>query len=160
MIDTSTRVDEVLLSLLDMAHMIVLVCTPTIPSVKNARLVLDLFDQLKYPLEKVTLAVNRVPDDRQGKRSAVSLEKISDFLKRPVTTAIPSNETVVNRAINKAVPVIATDRDKTKSPIKELLELADAVYAKMERKNETQVEEEDESETKMRRSGLSFRLGR
>jgi pilus assembly protein CpaE len=159
-IDTSTRLDEVLLSLLDMAHKIVLVCTPTIPSVKNARLVLDLFDQLKYPLDKVMLAVNRVPDDRQAKRSAVSLEKISDFLKRPVTTAIPSNEMVVNRAINKAVPVIATDRDKTKSPIKELLELADAVYAELEHSKDDVQDEDDAAETKMRRSGLSFRLGR
>ncbi len=158
-VDTSTRLDEVLLNILDMARLIVMVCMPTIPSVKNARLALDLFDQLKYPHDKVMLAVNRVPDDRQGKRSAVSLEKISDFLKHEVTTAIPSNEMVVNRAINKAVPVIATDRDKSKSPIKELLELADAVHDTLE-KEQAPAEEEPELEAKVRRPGLSFRLGR
>ena len=158
-VDTSTRLDEVLLNILDMSRLIVLVCMPTIPSVKNSRLALDLFDQLKYPHDKIMLAVNRVPDDRQAKRSAVSLEKITDFLKHEITTAIPSNEMVVNRAINKAVPVIATDRDKSKSPIKELLELAEAVHDTLEKEQAT-AEEEPEVEAKVRRTGLGFRLGR
>jgi pilus assembly protein CpaE len=159
-IDTSTRLDEVLLNILDMANLILLVCIPTIPSVKNARLAMDLFDKLKYPNDKIMLAVNRVPDDRQAKRSAVSLEKITDFLKHKVTTAIPSNETVVNRAINKAVPVIATDRDKSKSPIKELLELADSVFNKLEHEKPAVDVDENDEETRMRRPGLGFRLGR
>ena len=157
-IDTSTRVDEISLSLFDMASRIIMICTPTIPSVKNARLVLDLFDQLSYPANKVMLAVNRNPDDRQARRSAVSLEKISNFLKRPVIAAIPSNEMVVNRAINKAIPVIASERDKTKSPIKELVELANSVYEELEGKIDEEFEEAEDH--KKRRSGLSLRLGR
>lgn len=157
-IDTSTRLDDISLSLFDMASRVVMLCIPTIPSVKNARLVLDLFDKLSYPSDKVMLAVNRNPDDRQGRRAAVSLEKISDFLKRPVITAIPTSDVMVNRAITKAVPVVASERDKSKSPIKELLELADAVYAELEGAEE--VEEEPEEEPKRRRSGLGLRLSR
>jgi pilus assembly protein CpaE len=156
-IDTSTRLDDISLSLFDIASRIIMVCTPTIPSVKNARLVLDLFDKLNYPAEKVMLAVNRNPDDRQARRAAVSLEKISSFLKRPVVTAIPVNDIIVNRAITKAVPVVASERDKSKSPIKELLELADAVYIELE--GEAEEEEEIEVETKKPRSRLSL-LGR
>jgi septum formation inhibitor-activating ATPase MinD len=118
--------------------------------------VLDLFDQLKYPPEKVMLVVNKVPDDRQARRSAVSLEKISDFLKHQVVSAIPSNEMVVNRAINKAVPVIASERDKTKSPIKELLEMADSVHDSLEGGSEPEIEVEEEP----KRRGLGLRLGR
>ncbi|MAS36160.1 MAG: hypothetical protein CL610_19295 [Anaerolineaceae bacterium] len=157
-IDTSTRLDDLLLALFDLSAKIVMVCTPTIPSVKNVRLVLDLFDKLKYPLDKVMLAVNRVPDDRQGKRSAVSLEKISDFLKRPVVTAIPSNEQIVNRAINKAVPVVASERDKSKSPIKELLDLSEAVYSDLVGEDEPELEPEEDPRKKP--SGLRLRLGR
>jgi pilus assembly protein CpaE len=155
-IDTSTRIDDISLSLFDMSSRILMVCTPTIPSVKNTRLVLDLFDQLKYPPDKVLLLVNKVPEDRNARRSAVSLEKISDFLKHQVISSIPSNEMVVNRAINKAVPVIASERDKSKSPIKELLEMADAVYANLEGDKESVVDVEEEP----KRRGLGLRLGR
>ncbi|MBZ0302808.1 MAG: response regulator [Anaerolineae bacterium] len=159
-IDTSTRLDELLLSLCDISSKVIMVCVPTIPSVKNARLVLDLFDKLKYPLDKVMLTVNRVPDDRQAKRAGVSLEKISDFLKRPVVAAIPANELMVNRAITKAVPVVASERDKTKSPIKELLDLADAIYEELEGAKEAEVEPEEDIRKQTRTSGLRLRLGR
>ena len=156
-IDTSTRVDEITLSLFDISTRIVLVCNPTIPSVKNARLVLDLFDKLHYPPDKVMLAVNRTADDRQGRRHGVSLERISDFLKRPVVTAIPSNEQMVSRAINKAVPVVASERDKSKSPIRELLDLSEAIYGALEGTPEPEPEVEAEGK---RPSGLRLRLGR
>ena len=103
------------------------------------------------------LAVNRNPDDRNARRTAVSLEKISSFLKRPVISAIPANDIVVNRAITKAVPVIASERDKSKSPIKELLELSDAVYTELE--GEEDEAQEAEEETKKPRSRLGL-LGR
>ncbi len=160
-IDTTSRLDDVTLSLFDLSSRIVMVCIPTIPSVKNARLVLDLFDKLKYPLEKVMLAVNRVPDDRNARRAAVSLEKIGDFLKRPVIVAIPANELMVNRAITKAVPVIASERDKSKSPIKELVELSEAVYDALEGARQAEPEPEpDLRKSQQRSSGLRLRLGR
>jgi uncharacterized coiled-coil DUF342 family protein len=65
---------------------------------------------------------------------------------------------VVNRAINKAIPVIASERDKTKSPIKELVELANSVYEELEGKIDEEFEEVEDN--KKRRSGLSLRLGR
>src|SRR5690606_22904385 len=157
-IDTSTRIDDLLLSLFDVASKIVTVCMPTIPSVKNTRLVLDLFDKLKYPPDKVMLTVNRVPEDRQARKTTVSLEKISHYLKRPVVAAIPSNELMVNRAITKAVPVIASERDKSKSPIKELFELSEAIYEALEGTPEPEPEMEVAKQS--RPSGLRLRLGR
>jgi pilus assembly protein CpaE len=157
-IDTSTRIDDVLLSLFDAASKIVMVCMPTIPSVKNTRLVLDLFDKLKYPPDKVMLTVNRMPEDRQARKTTVSLEKISHYLKRPVVAAIPSNELMVNRAITKAVPVIASERDKSKSPIRELFELSEAIYEALEGSQEP--EPEMEAAKQSRPSGLRLRLGR
>jgi pilus assembly protein CpaE len=157
-IDTSTRLDEVALSLFDISARVVMVCVPNITSVKNARLVLDLFDKLKYPPDKVTLVVNQVPEDRNARKAVLSLERISSYLKRPVTTAIPSNSLMVNRALNKAVPVIALERDKSKSPIKEFVELANAIYDALAGPPEPELE--PEAEQRKRPSGLRLRLGR
>jgi pilus assembly protein CpaE len=157
-IDTSTRLDDVALSLFDISARVVMVCVPAITSVKNARLVLDLFDKLKYPQEKVVLVVNQLPEDRNARKAVLSLERISSYLKRPVTTAIPSNTLMVNRAINKAVPVIALERDKSKSPIKEFVELADAIYDALAGPPEP--EPEAEADPRKRQSGLRLRLGR
>jgi pilus assembly protein CpaE len=157
-IDTSTRLDDIALSLFDISSRIVMVCVPTITSVKNARLVLDLFDKLKYPQDKVMLVVNQIPEDRNARKTVLPLERISTYLKRPVTTAIPSNSLMVNRAINKAVPVIALERDKSKSPIKEFVELADAIYDALAGPSEPEVE--PEADVRKRTSGLRLRLGR
>jgi pilus assembly protein CpaE len=48
-VDTASVFNEVALSLFDIATRIILVTAPTLTSVKNTRLVLDLFDQLEYP---------------------------------------------------------------------------------------------------------------
>jgi pilus assembly protein CpaE len=157
-IDTATRLDDVVLSLFDISSRIVMVCVPTITSVKNARLVLDLFDKLKYPPDKVMLAVNQLPEDRNARKTVLPLERISAYLKRPVTTAIPSNPLMVNRAINKAVPVIALERDKSKSPIKEFVELANAIYDALAAPQRE--EAEPEADPRKRQSGLRLRLGR
>jgi hypothetical protein len=106
----------------------------------------------------VILAVNQVPEDRNARKAVLSLERISAYLKRPVTTAIPSNPLMVNRAINKAVPVIALERDKSKSPIKEFVELANAIYDTLA--GPPVAEEEPEADPRKRTSGLRLRLGR
>jgi pilus assembly protein CpaE len=141
-LDTANRLDDITLSLFEISHRIVMVCIPTIPSVKNTRLVLDLFDKIGYAVDKVMLVVNRVPEDRQARRAAVSLERISEFLKRPVISAIPANDLMVNRAVTKAVPVIALERDKSKSPIKELYELSDKIYTELQGPEESEPEPE------------------
>jgi pilus assembly protein CpaE len=126
-VDTSLHLDEMTLSLFDLASRIVLVSTPTLASVKNIRSVLDLFDQLNYPLEKTTLILNRVSKDQGVKKLALSSENIANFLKRKVEMTIPAEELVVLEAVRKGIPVIASQRDRTKSPIKELVEFANFI---------------------------------
>jgi hypothetical protein len=96
--------------------------------VKNVRFVLDLFDKLSYPPDKVMLTLNRNPEDRNLKKLAIPPEKIEQYLKRPIVARIPTDEMFVWRAVQRAVPVVAAERDKTKSPIKELLDLSNRVH--------------------------------
>ncbi len=128
-VDTSLHLDEMTLSLFDIATRIVLVSTPTLASVKNIRSVLDLFDQLHYPHEKITMILNRVSKDPHIKKLLLSSEQISNFLKRKVEMSIPADDMVVLEAVRKGIPVVSSQRDRTKSPIKELLEFANFIYA-------------------------------
>lgn len=127
-VDTSLHLDEMTLSLFDIASRIVLVSTPTLASVKNIRSVLDLFDQLNYPLDKITMILNRVSKDQGIKKLTLSSENIANFLKRKVEMTIPAEDSVVLEAIRKGIPVVASQRDRSKPPIKELLEFSNFIY--------------------------------
>ncbi|MBC8171732.1 MAG: response regulator [Anaerolineae bacterium] len=158
-VDTAVALDEVTLALFDVATHILLMGTPTLPSVKNMRFVLDLFDKLEYPPEKTLIVLNKVWDERQGKNATLPTERIQSFLKRPILAQIPMvDERIILNAILKAIPVIASDRDTSKPPIRQLLDLSEALY-KMLMGNR----EEDDAAAKQpekKRSGLSLRLGR
>lgn len=154
-VDTSSHLTDPLADILEMATKIVLVATPTISCIINLRFVLDLFDKLNFPPDKSMIALNRVPEDRQLRKLAIAPERIEQHLKRPIVAKIPSNEMLVLRAVQRAVPVVAFERDKNKSPIKEMLELSDYLYTALM----GEPEEAGEVEEK-KRSGFGLRLGR
>jgi pilus assembly protein CpaE len=156
-IDTSTHISEMLLSLMDLAEKIVLVTTPTLSGVKNARFMLELFDQLNYPQNKIAFVLNKTEDERARNRTTIPSEIIEKHLKHPIQARIPSDERVIQNAINKGVPVIASQRDRNKSPIRELIDLSDRIY-------NTLTDDIDPTpalnEPQKKRSGIGLRLGR
>lgn len=157
-VDTSHQLNETVLSLFDIAAKIVLVGMPTLACVKNVRFVLDLFDQLNYPPDKTFLILNRVLDDRNRQRFTIPSEKIARFLKRPIELEIPSDELTALEAMSKGIPIIAR-RDKSRSPVKELMSLSDTLYTQLVGQEE--VEDFDSSADKARRKpGLGLRLGK
>ncbi len=152
-IDTHSRLDEVVLSVTDIASKIILVATPTLAGIKNARFAIDLFDRLGYATDKTTFILNRVEDDRSKTRVTIPTEVIEKHLKRQVFARIPSSESVILSAINKGVPVIAT-KERGKSPIKELIEFSDSLYSQLMGTDETV---EFETQPKKRGGGLFSR---
>lgn len=149
-IDTSSTLDAVNIPLLDMATKVLLVVNPTLPSVKNARLILDLFDQLAYPQEKVLLTLNRSSDERGRKGSAISSERIENWFKRPVQAQIPGgpdSEKAILSAITKGAPLIALDRDHKASATKALVNLADQIYVSLMGEDQSDAEEKETEKT-------------
>lgn len=126
-VDTSRRLDEQFLSLTDIATKVFLICTPTLASVKNTRFVIDLFDRLNYSPDKSLLVLNRVEDDRSRGRVTIPTDVIEKHLKKNTVAKIPLNEQVILSAVNKGVPAVAS-RDRSKSPVKELIDFSDYVY--------------------------------
>lgn len=159
-VDTSVNIDEVSLALFDAATRIILIGTPTLPGAKSLRFVLDLFDQLQYPPEKTMIVLNKVYDEAQGKNATLPTERIQSFLKRPIGLTIPMvDERVILRAIVKAVPVIAFERNPNTPPVKQLLELANTLYRSLKAPEETE-QKDKTGKDKDRRSSFLQRLGR
>ena len=157
-VDTGSHLSEMLLSLMDLASKIVLVTTPTLAGVKNARFVLELFDKLNYSQTKIVFVLNQTEDEKARNRVTIPSEAIEKHLKHPVVVKIPYDLPVVLGAINKGVPVIASQRDRNRSPIRELVELSDKLYQSlMEADQDAQLQEDD---PRSKRPGLTFRFGK
>ncbi len=155
-VDTSSQLTDTLAEILEIASKIVLVATPTISCVINIRFVLDLFDKLNFAPDKTSLVLNRIPEDRNLRKLAIAPEKIEHHLKRSIVARIPSNEMLVLRAVQKAVPVVAFERDKNKSPIKEMMQLSDYLFVSLMGEPEELVADVEDK----KKSGFGLRLGR
>ncbi len=78
-VDTSSYLNDVTLSILDVADSVILVTTQDIPSIKNDRLFLDLLLTLNIPVEKIAFVMNKY-----DKRIAITPEKIGENLRQEV----------------------------------------------------------------------------
>lgn len=106
-VDTSSSLDSISLSILDVADRIILVTQQNLPSLKNASRFFDLSQSLNYKTDKVSLVVNRVSD-----KKGISVKDISNTLKRPVIMAIPIDDDTVNSAIDQGIPLVTGGNKK------------------------------------------------
>jgi pilus assembly protein CpaE len=124
-VDMPKGLDDNALSILDSADRIILVATPTLPSIKSARMVLDLFRTLDYTAEKVMFVMNRVIGDGHG-RASIPLSAIESNLQHKTDAQIPLDEFSFLAAVNQGVSIVAIEPDK--SPALDLIRLADKVH--------------------------------
>jgi pilus assembly protein CpaE len=133
-VDTSPVLDALNLELLDLADRVLLLSTPTLPSVKNARIVLDMAEKLAFEPGKIRLVLNRVNAEYERGKVTVAQQAIEGALKQPALAAIPDDERRVLAAINRGVTVIG--KDPHLSPAKELLELVDTIERELRTEND------------------------
>ncbi|MFQ6099720.1 MAG: CpaE family protein [Anaerolineae bacterium] len=133
-VDTWTWVDETTLTVFDVASLIVLVVMPSIPSIKNARLFLEIASKLDYSADGIALVVNGV-----SRRMRIRIDQIEHAL-IPVATQVPLDEQAVVAAANQGVPLIVRDRNR---PISQsILHLAEYVRDKLSEVGEEGAREE------------------
>ena len=123
-VDTSSYLNDITLSVLDVADAVVLVTTQDIPSIKNDRLFLDLLLTLNIPLEKVAFVMNKF-----DKRIAITPEKIGENLKQEVLAVIPLDERTVIPSVNRGVPFMLDN--KTQPAARGIYMLAEALRARL-----------------------------
>jgi pilus assembly protein CpaE len=100
-VDTTPTLNDVVLAALDRADLIVLVVTQDIPSIKNARLFLDLLNTLGVSRDRICFVMNRY-----DKRIPLTPEKVGENLKQEVGAVIPLDDRIVIPAVNRGVPFV------------------------------------------------------
>lgn len=100
-IDTASAFTEQMLAALDATHHYVLVGTPELPSLKNLRVTLDMFERLDYRREARTIVLNRA-DSKVG----ITMTEVEKVIRTPIAGFIPSSRDVPLSA-NRGVPLAA-----------------------------------------------------
>ncbi|PIE81976.1 MAG: histidine kinase [Chloroflexi bacterium] len=100
-IDTTSSLNDIALTLLDESDRILLVTQQNLPSLKNVSRFFDLAQILEYQSQKVWLVVNQATN-KQG----ISVKDVGETLKRPIFMAIPEDSLTVGLAIDQGVPLV------------------------------------------------------
>ena len=100
-LDTHSTLNDMTLTLLDIADKIILVSQQTLPSLKNASRFYELTDELDYDPHKIMLIVNATMP--QGR---ISMKDIADALKQPVMASLPADEVTVRDAADQGKPIV------------------------------------------------------
>lgn len=120
-VDTSSFLDDVVLTMLEMSDQVLLVMTPDIPTIKNVRLFLEALEALDY-IDKTKLVINKV-----GRTDGITDKDIMTHIKHPVWASIPRDNGSVVAAANQGIPLVI---GKQKSPVaKGIIHLASLIDA-------------------------------
>jgi len=119
-IDTTPMLTDVTLGSIEESDLVILIATQDIPSIKNARLFLDLLLSLGIGRERVLFVMNKM-----DKRIAITPERVGSNLKQSVSATIPLDEKSVIPAVNRGVPFILDNR--TMPAARGILALAEEV---------------------------------
>lgn len=148
-VDTWSMLNELTLTFLDRADLILLVVTPLIPDIKDARHFLELADRLGYPRAKIGLVINH-----SDRKTGLRLDQIERAL-IPALVHIPYDERAGIVAANRGLPIVT--EEASKSIGQAFVHLAAGV---LERLNEfRQAEEQEEPSVEVSRRLLGRALG-
>jgi len=119
-VDTSSYLTDIDLSVIDIADLIVLITTQEIPSIKNTKTFLSVMDGMRINRKRILHIMNRY-----DKRIAISPEKIGESLRQEIVAQIPLDERVVALSVNRGVPFMIDN--KTQPIGKSILTLSEQI---------------------------------
>ncbi|MEW6717754.1 MAG: response regulator [Chloroflexota bacterium] len=105
-VDTGSALNDITLGALEIADVIILLTSQDIPSIKNARLFLDLTDAFGIERGHIIFALNKY-----DKRIGITSERIGESLKQDIVAVIPQEERVIV-AINRGVPFVLEEKGR------------------------------------------------
>jgi pilus assembly protein CpaE len=104
-VDTPSTLADLTLTVLDVADRIILITTPDIPAIKNAKLFFEVTEALEYPSGKTILVLNKA-----DRHTNIRAEDIQASIKYPVASQIPLDERTAMAAANQGVPYMLIAR--------------------------------------------------
>jgi pilus assembly protein CpaE len=114
-IDSGESLADTTLATLNISPTIFLVCTLTLPVLRNTKRLLNILSHLHYPTDNISIIVNRYE-----KHTEVSLKDMEEVLGRKAAWMIPNDYFTTMNAINKGQPLftISGRADVTKNFLK------------------------------------------
>ncbi len=100
-IDTHNQITDMELKILDLSNLIMLVMTMELTFIKNTKVLLDLFQRLRIPREKVKVILNRA-----FKSLGLEPAKVEKSLRYAISYFIPSEGDIVVPSVNKGTPFV------------------------------------------------------
>jgi pilus assembly protein CpaE len=128
-VDTSSYLDSVTAAALEASDLIVLLATQEIPSIKNARLFIDLAKSSGWDDTRLVLTINRY-----DKRIAITPDRVAANLRLPLSAVIPLDDKTVIPAVTQGVPFVLTAR--TAPVTRGVFMLAEKIRARVSELNE------------------------
>lgn len=115
-VDAGHFFDSRVLEVLSLADTILVMASLDVPTVRNVRRCLTLFDQLGYTQEKVKIIVNR-----HQKRSKVTAEDLEETAETKIFWSIPNDYKPLIASIDSGVPaIIQSPKSKVSRAIEDL----------------------------------------
>jgi len=105
-VDTASVLDDVVLNVLDLSDKIMIVTTPEIPAIKDAKLFLEVTEALEYERERIMFVLNKA-----DKRINIRAEDIEANIKYKIEGQLPLDERAVTTAVNQGVPYVLGDKN-------------------------------------------------
>jgi len=105
-VDTSSLLDDVVLNVLDVSDKIIVVTTPEIPAIKDAKLFFEVTEALEYGRERFVFVLNKA-----DRRVNIRAEDISANIKYKIESQLPLDERSVTTAVNQGVPFVLGDKN-------------------------------------------------
>ena len=102
-VDSSCHLGEINLEVLDHADRVVVVTSLSIPSIKNTKLALKIFDSLSISPDRVVLLLNK-----SDAHSEFNRESVEANLRFPIAGQIPNDAKLVINSINRGNPFVTT----------------------------------------------------
>lgn len=95
-VDAGSYINDVTLAALDAADRIILVTLPSLPSIRNTKRSLELFERLHYDTGRLSIVVNRA-----NARDSVPSGDMAQALGHPVDWTLPNDFAAAMRAMNE-----------------------------------------------------------
>jgi pilus assembly protein CpaE len=100
-VDTSSHLSDITLEAMDSADTIVIVATPYLPAVKDAKLLLKTLSDLGVPARKLTTVLNRMEPAIK-----MSLDVLEANLKFPISLELPHVPGALVESVTDGVPLV------------------------------------------------------
>jgi len=126
-LDTSPSLDESTLTVLQLSDQVIVVMTPEMTSLRNARLFLNVAATFGQESQQLTVALNGYPV-----KGGIKLKQIEAALRTKVDVQVPADDALVTYSINRGIPLVISH---PRSPVaKGFSRLAETVIATAKKK--------------------------